>query len=399
MKNILRYCGSALIVYSVGIYAGANEELIDLNCYQQDFIIDMKQITVPGFPGAFNAAMMPWKDGIFMVFRVRDENMVSNFKIGCVMLDNNFSPLSEPHILEIYNDDVRCLLRKQDPRLIVIENALYIIYSDSIKIDDMMTRRMFIAEIQEQQGRFFVDRPFCLDPFEGSDKRWQKNWSPFVYGDQLMLVYSLMPHRVMQPLVKEGGCFTHSSTCSKMTWDWGHLRGGTPALLDGDHYIAFFHSSKPMTTSYSKGKKIPHYVMGAYRFSAKPPFAITHISPYPIIDKTFYESPAYTTWKPLRVVFPMGCFILYEDGKKYMMVSYGKQDFEIWVMKVDLDRLYASLVECPLADEITLCPEEKYNAFSLRDLLYEDRYSSYLARAMLPFEQGDDREELSEELS
>ena len=91
-----------------------------------------------------------------------------------------------------------------------------------------------------------------------------------------------------------------------------------------------------------------HYFMGAYTFSAKPPFQITRISTEPIIGKNFYNGPAYTTWKPLRVVFPTGC-LMDED---FIWVTYGRQDFEIWVAKFDKQALLESLVSCPLTQSM-----------------------------------------------
>jgi predicted GH43/DUF377 family glycosyl hydrolase len=82
-----------------------------------------------------------------------------------------------------------------------------------------------------------------------------------------------------------------------------------------------------------------HYFMGAYTFSSTPPFEITSISPDPIIGKTFYTGPAYKTWKPLRVVFPGG-FVCYKDS---IWVVYGKQDFEVWVVQIDKEKLFKSL--------------------------------------------------------
>ena len=87
--------------------------------------------------------------------------------------------------------------------------------------------------------------------------------------------------------------------------------------------------------------------MGAYTFTARPPFAITHISAHPIVAKTFYHVPEYPTWKPLRVVFPMGCIA----DENYFWVTYGRQDFEIWVAKIDKKGLYASLHACQRIDK------------------------------------------------
>jgi len=312
----------------------------DLDTWMEDFVIKTKQIIVPGYCGAFNASVIRWEGRLLLCFRVRDENMVSTFEIGFIELDNDFNAIGKAHILEVRYEDPTCLQRKQDPRLIIVHNKLHILYSEFIKIDDIITRRMFIAEVQREGDTFFIDAPVCLHPFEGWSKRWEKNWVPFVYHDTLHLAYSVVPHRIMEPLLPRGECVTRHATLSSMAWDWGDPRGGTPAIKDGDEYIAFFHSSRLMTTSYSGNVKMTHYVMGAYTFSAEPPFEIRRMSAHPIVGPGFYAGPTYNTWKPLRVVFPMGLLI---EGDT-VWVTYGRQDFEIWVAQIDKNALYKSLV-------------------------------------------------------
>jgi predicted GH43/DUF377 family glycosyl hydrolase len=77
-----------------------------------------------------------------------------------------------------------------------------------------------------------------------------------------------------------------------------------------------------MATVQSKGKSVQHYFMGAYTFDRQPPFAITAISPSPIVGKNFYRGPEYKTVKPLRVVFP--CGFVFDD--RYIWVVYGKNE-------------------------------------------------------------------------
>src|SRR5271154_2828326 len=95
-----------------------------------------------------------------------------------------------------------------------------------------------------------------------------------------------------------------------------------------------------MATKHSNGARIPHYVMGAYVFDANPPFEITHMSPEPIIAKNFYSGQSYKTFRPVRVIFPGG-FIF---DKEYIWIAYGRQDHEIWLVKLQKESLLKSLV-------------------------------------------------------
>jgi predicted GH43/DUF377 family glycosyl hydrolase len=258
-----------------------------------------------------------------------------------IWLDKNLNLASHPYILTLSTISIPTLSKQQDPRLIVSNDRLYMIYSDALKgVTIPEVKRMFVTEIHFDGTKFFADQPEGLFYFENErEQRWEKNWTPFDYQGNLLLIYSLTPHRILR-LLGNGKCETYASTESFPYWEWGVLRGGTPALREGNEYLSFFHSSLRISTLHSQGQEMPHYFMGAYTFSAEPPFAITQISPQPIIGKNFYTSPPYKTWRPLRVVFPGG-FIANEEN---IWIVYGKQDFEIWVVKLDKKKLLQSLV-------------------------------------------------------
>ena len=88
---------------------------------------------------------------------------------------------------------------------------------------------------------------------------------------------------------------------------------------------------------------MPHYFRGAYTFSRHPPFEGTAVSPQPIVGKGFYHGPIYERyWGSVRVVFP--CGFIYDEN--YLWVSYGRQDHELWIAKLDKKKLLESLVVC-----------------------------------------------------
>jgi predicted GH43/DUF377 family glycosyl hydrolase len=183
--------------------------------------------------------------------------------------------------------------------------------------------------------------PECITEFDNAGfKKTEKNWAPFDYQGHLCFEYSLLPHQVLWSIPGTGSCETVGMTAGSIKWDWGQLRGGTPAIRIGDEYLGFFHSSIALKTKHSGGKKITHYFMGAYTFAKDPPFPITAISPRPIVTKGFYTGQNYATWKPLFVVFPAG----YIFDESHIWVSYGRQDHEIWIAKIDKKGLLDSLI-------------------------------------------------------
>jgi predicted GH43/DUF377 family glycosyl hydrolase len=145
----------------------------------------------------------------------------------------------------------------------------------------------------------------------------------------------------MHPFKGTGHCDIFVESEKNIDWHWGQLRGGTQAVLDGDHYLAFFHSSINLATLQSHGNDRLHYFVGAYTFSAHPPFEIQSISPVPIVGKKWYHGKEYKPyWNPVQVVFP--CGLLIEND--YIYLSYGRQDHEMWISKIDKKQLYQSLV-------------------------------------------------------
>jgi predicted GH43/DUF377 family glycosyl hydrolase len=308
----------------------------------QSFVLEEKQIFIPGYPSAFNPSIVRWHDGrLLLAFRARDPLTQSAHLMGFVWLNENFEPESEPTLLTIYGDRPLKISRAQDPRLIKSGDKYYIVYNNILSDDDLETRRMVTAELHYKDHQFYISSPQYHLCFSGDKKNWrEKNWSPFDYNGTFHFSYSLNPHRVFLPFLENDRCETLAVTKGDIRWKWGELRGGTPSLLDGDEYLGFFHSFIDIKTVQSNGEKISHYFMGAYRFQREHPFALTHISPEPIIGKEFYTPPDYPTWKPLRVVFPGG--LVFNDD--YIWVVYGRQDFESWVVKLDKKGLMDSLV-------------------------------------------------------
>ncbi len=321
----------------------------------QDLIIETKRIKIPGYPTAFNPSVIRWKGSLLLSFReIPYPPLPFNSRLGLVWLDEDFNPKSPPQILETQSKYPFVPSRVDDARLVIVGDRLYLVYSDNQ--DTIISRggfRLYVAEVLLTEGIFSLHNTERLSIFEEESKQVrQKNWVPFDYQGNLLLAYSLQPHVIFHPLLMETEtCETVVSTISKLDWNWGELRGGTPAILENGEYLSFFHSGVNIQSIYSNGKVILHYFTGAYTFQKDPPFAITKISPQPIIEKGFYSPPHYKPyWKSVRVVFP--CGILCEE--EYIWVTYGRQDHESWVAKFDKKKLLSSLVDVKSIE--TICP-------------------------------------------
>lgn len=317
---------------------------IDLEEMTQDYIIESKRIIIPGHLNAFNPSIIRWQGKLLMSFReVPYSYMPYISHLGLVWLDEDFNVISEAKMLT-FGDLLPS--RLDDLRLVQSGEKLYIVYSNN---PDLVLSaggfRVQVAELMQFGDSFHLRDVHRLTQWDGEQPGVrEKNWVPFDFRGQLMLAYSIIPHRVLTPRWGTERCDTVDVTRSAINWSWGELRGGTPALLDGGEYLAIFHSLKKMTTVHSTPKEMPHYFMGAYTFSAEPPFNITKVSQSPIIGENFYHGPKYSPyWGSVRVVFPCGILI----DENYVWVSYGRQDHECWIVKMDKKKLMESLVPVP----------------------------------------------------
>jgi hypothetical protein len=104
----------------------------------------------------------------------------------------------------------------------------------------------------------------------GEHNHHQKNWSPFLYNDTILMVQRINPfHVVGLGNVSEPSSEIHSYTISiapklPINWAYGEMRGGTNALLMGDFYLALFHSE-----NHVNGNWLRTYWFGAYTFSGR----------------------------------------------------------------------------------------------------------------------------------
>lgn len=340
-----------LLLASIGLWAN---DWIDLEENPDPFVLEVRKIEIPGFPTAFNPSIVRFQDKYLLSFRdIPNKKTPFTTILGFIFLDLDFNPLSPPQILETRPPSSTVPPRAEDGRLIWMKDHLYMVYDDNE--DQKISKggfRLYLAELHYINNRFHLFEKEKISRYEGASPNVrEKAWTPFIYENQLLLSYTLHPHKVFSPWIGRGFCKTVAETCSDINWAYGTIRGGTPALqgiAENNEYFGFFHSSIRMESKHSEGEKMLHYFIGAFTFSPYPPFEITKISRQPITAKQFYSGEAYQPyWHPLRVVFPAG----YVFDEKYIYMVYGRQDHEIWVAKLDRKALLQSLVPVSLLQE------------------------------------------------
>ena len=183
-----------------------------------------------------------------------------------------------------------------------------------------------------------------------STPRKEKNWVPFVHEDSIHIVYYLNPPVVLRlpdhELAGAGNDVRAELAAAGMLpvrWRYGEMRGGTPAVYDAalGGYIAFFHSHVQVKgdNPFSRGSFQRLYYMGCYVFAAQPPFSIQLISAAPILGLDFYNVSS-----PHRqIIWPAGLEVLPDE----YIVSYGKNDRDIWMVRLDRREVIKAL-QAPL---------------------------------------------------
>jgi len=295
------------------------------------FIESVKEIEIPNFKGAYNPSIVDLGDRYLLFFRydIYEKPIWSlldyTMNIGYVILDEAFSIISEPKLIKDLGD------QSIDPRVIRNNDDLFVLSASPIHKEDKskLFVALFLSKLKIQNDEVIVeDKKQLFVPWQN---RWEKNWAPFIDNDRLLLSYTIVPHVVIEPL-ETGKCSLVSKTESLVDWSYGEIRGGTGAILDGNEYLAFFHSSKKINN------KLHRYFMGAYRYEKEFPYKLTSISKKPFICSDFY-----TTKKGVLsssdVIFPGGFVI--KQNKIFLV--YGENDAGIKLMTIDKNKLMNKL--------------------------------------------------------
>jgi predicted GH43/DUF377 family glycosyl hydrolase len=332
MSFLIKWFFIASVFASLLIYAG------------NGIVLSTKRIVFEEFPDAFNPSIIKTEGSYLMAFRYTPNRWIHPCLsyIGIVPLDASLTPTAKPQLLKVRPKYSKVLSQAEDPRLFTYKGRIFVIYNDNVEKRDPSPgdrRDMFIAELfyDKDQQSYSLSAPRKLIYEEKYKKAlWQKNWLPFEYNGMMLFIYSITPHEILYFNFVNGSCYKHDLTDIQCSWSFGNLRGSTPPLLDEEEYFSFFHSSIVTSSPASFGCEMYFYFMGAYTFSATPPFQITKISAAPIIHDTFYTPSSFYK----RVVFPGGCVI----SGDLMYVAYGKDDCEIWIATMDKAALKRSLI-------------------------------------------------------
>ena len=329
------------LLFCVPVLTDASISKIDFNqCLK--IVETNKRIVIPGYPEAYNPSIIETDQGLLLTFRITPDPFriwISYF--GAVFLNEDLELISEPQLIDMRPAGYSSIPSQcEDARLVRCDEKLYLVYNDNIEVEKPTVsgrRDMFIAELKIENGRFELGFPVQLThPGYVSKRKWEKNWSPFVWNHQILFSYMLNPHEVIDFSSDNGFCNPlYTTAFNDRLWNYGKIRGGTPALLIDGEYLGFFHSSMRCKSMAVGNKALWHYFMGAYTLNKQPPFEITSLTLSPIVGDNFYTHSDFDK----RVVFPGGFVILGET----IYIALGKDDKEVWISKIDKETLKNSL--------------------------------------------------------
>jgi hypothetical protein len=148
----------------------------------------------------------------------------------------------------------------------------------------------------------------------------EKNWMPFLWGAELMFIYSVNPHVILKCDRKTGVCTKVAETSNSRVNP--KLRGGSQARFYKGQFFAVAHTQ---VTKWA-------YLTTIYSFQATPPFRVTGITPSFVIDDVKLEAKS-------SIQFVSGFDIVNDEA----VIAYGQDDCHPKIFRLSMVALLAAL--------------------------------------------------------
>ena len=298
-----------LVDASPYIYTTDQCHIVDTQFFpKQYFNEDGVKITPKAF---FNGSVVGFKNRIFFCCRADQPPWFQNIRLVFCELDQDFIPIKKSiRFLEVGSDldnkGPKGEFHVEDPRLFVCGGKLHLVYGDGYEV----YHATFDNKFKVEKWRNITNFSIRIEEHDGREK----NWAPFDYEGYPNFIYSDNPRVIWNPFRRQAIISNQN-----LSWDFGSIRGGTPAIPYKDKYITFFHSAKNATDGEWRNGRL--YYMGAYTFESKPPFRVTHITKTPLMrGESLYDNLQHPGL--ILVVFPAGVI----ESQDSFFVSMGIND-------------------------------------------------------------------------
>lgn len=308
-------------------------------------VLAVKELHIRDVTAPYNPGLIQSNSGYDLFFRYDVINPKLEYapfssRIGVIPLNQRFEQeereFTRINLQTEYADD---------PRVLMVDGHLHLFYN---RLDESCPKCRFMCVSHLDKNTYSVNHNTILD----MNLHWvEKNWSPFEYvgEDQkshLFLEYRINPRKLLELPNSQINELINVPMPAKaaylsIPWSgkWGEISGGTPAQNIGDEYLGFFHSW------FTDENRLVWYVMGAYTFSATPPFNLTGISKYPIFFKGIYETPLINTASiDKRVIFPSGFVLEKQAERELIHLACGENDCSVKIVTIDKEQLLKSML-------------------------------------------------------
>ncbi len=338
-SRFLQWILFALFALGMSYETFANRRNYIPNYIQENFvnlIEDVKEVKLGPFFRTFNPGVVPYNDGYLMIARCGKKA-----SLILALLNKDFTLLGKSHLL------TSLCIAPEDPRLFIHGEKIYVCYNDCPKECREIKnppRAMYLAEVTFAKGewgltnilRLSFNRPEELE--RGFTKNVEKNWSPFIYQEEIHFIYAYDPLIVVKPNLETGICeeVSHADEL-QFTKPYKEPRGGTPAYPTENGYLAFYHICntdvpvKRLFGFYSYG--IGAYLIGAVEISKDPPFRILKKTNSLISGHALYT-------KKRKIEYPSALVV--ENDR--LIFFWGREDKKIMVGTINRQKLQECMV-------------------------------------------------------
>jgi predicted GH43/DUF377 family glycosyl hydrolase len=279
-----------------------------------DFPFVYKSQDGPVFPQVFfNGSILHINGRILFCCRADQRPWFETIRLLVCELDFNFQLKKDTaRFLDVGSD--RGMFHVEDPRLFLCDGKINLVYGDGYKVYHAVLRDDLSVEYWNNITNFGIIG------LKEHDIR-EKNWAPFDYNGQFAVVYSDSPRVIYFP-------YTGKIVISgqDVEWDYGQVRGGTPAIKWNGQYVTFFHSALNDNGKYWVDGRT--YFVGAYTFEPKPPFKVTAITKIPLMKGEL--GPPNPIAVVIKALFPAGVAPTHDS----FYVSLGMNDSSTGVLRI-----------------------------------------------------------------
>lgn len=232
----------------------------------------------------------------------------------------------------------------EDPRVLFHNDSMFqIFFTYSMMWVGRGHQKMGLAEVRYLERENCINITYLASPIMGRPPLDmtgnQKNWSPFQYKGETLLIQSIHPLTVVQ-LHGYGTGDVVASVKAHVEYPLptklGSPRGGTNAIsLSNNTYLAFYHIRTRLPWA-----NMNSYLYGAYVFSVEP-YVMLRFSPTPIMEPRELFEGKWASRYIDYCIYPMFISLLEHNT---LHISFGYQDRFGYIATMNLTRILESLV-------------------------------------------------------